>query len=322
MASPNLSEIVTTTLRKRSGKLADNFTDNTALLSKLKENGRARPFSGGRTILEEIAYSENSTYKRYSGYETLDISPSDVITAAEFEIKQAAIAVSMSGLESLQNASKEQVVDLLAARIDNAEGTLVNNLSADVYSDGTGDGGKQIGGLQLLVSDAGTGTVGGINSSTYSFWQNSVFDFSANALTPGADTIQQAMNTLFLNTKRNRDKPDLIVADDTYYRYYWESLQAIQRINDDSKSAARGFPSLNFMGADVVCDGGQGGDAPANHMYFLNSKYIFYRPHAKRNMVPMGADRFSTNQDAFVKLIGWAGNMTVSNRSLQGVIVP
>jgi len=322
MASPNLSEIVTTTLRKRSGKLADNFTDNTALLSKLKENGRARPFSGGRTILEEIAYSENSTYKRYSGYETLDISPSDVITAAEFEIKQAAIAVSMSGLESLQNASKEQVVDLLAARIDNAEGTLVNNLSADVYSDGTGDGGKQIGGLQLLVSDAGTGTVGGINSSTYSFWQNSVFDFSANSLTPGADTIQQAMNTLFLNTKRNRDKPDLIVADDTYYRYYWESLQAIQRINDDSKSAARGFPSLNFMGADVVCDGGQGGDAPANHMYFLNTKYIFYRPHAKRNMVPMGADRFSTNQDAFVKLIGWAGNMTVSNRSLQGVIVP
>lgn len=322
MASPNssFSEIVTTTLRNRSKELADNFTQNTALLMRLKEKGKSRPFNGGRTIVEELFYAENGTFTRYQGYEILDTSPSDVITAAEFEIKQAAVSVSMSGQEALQNAGKEQVIDLLAARIENAEGTFLNNLSSDIYSDGTASGGKQIGGLQLLVSDAGTGTVGGIVSGTYTFWQNQVYDFSANSVAAGVGTIQTAMNTLFLNCSRNRDRPDLIVADNTYFRYYWESLQSIQRITNE-KMAAAGFENLKFMNADVVFDGGQGGDAPSNHMYFLNTNYIFYRPHKNRNMVPIGADRFSTNQDAFVKLVGWAGNMTISNRALQGVLV-
>ena len=64
MASPNLSEIVTTTLRNRSGTLADNVTRNNALLDRLKSRGRTRPFGGGRTIVEEIAYANNGTFKR------------------------------------------------------------------------------------------------------------------------------------------------------------------------------------------------------------------------------------------------------------------
>lgn len=320
MASPNLDEITTTTLRKRSKKLADNVSDNTALLNRLKAKGKIRPVSGGRTILEEIAYAENGTFKRYSGYEALDITPSDVFTAAEFNWKQAAVAVVMSGLEQLQNSGDEAVIDLLESRIENAEITMKNNISADIYSDGTADGGRQIGGLQLLVADAGTGTVGGINSSTWSFWQNYVFDFSNNALTPGATTIQQAMNTTWLNTTRNRDRPDLIVADNTYFNYYWQSLQAIQRISNADLGKA-GFSNLKFMDADVVFDGGQGGDAPAAHMYFLNCDHISFRPHSKRNFVPLSPDRYSTNQDALVKLMAFAGNMTVRNRSLQGVIV-
>ncbi len=320
MASPNLSEIVTTTLRERSGKLADNVSDNTALLFRLREKGKQRPFSGGRTIVEELEYAENSTYKRYQGYEILDISPSDVLTAAEFEIKQAAVAISISGLEQLQNAGKNQIIDLLEARVSNAEKTMINNISADIYSDGTASGGKQIGGLQSLVADAGTGTVGGINSSTYTFWQNNFYDFSDESVTASSTTIQTAMNTLYFEVVRNQDKPDLICADNTYYRFYLESLQTIQRITED-RMASAGFQVLKYMGADVVLDGGQGGDAPANHMYFLNTDYIYYRPHKDRNMVPIGAERYSTNQDAMVKLVGWAGNMTVSNRSLQGVIV-
>jgi len=322
MPSPNTSftELVTTTLRKRSKSLADNVTQNTALLQRLKKKGNVRPFNGGRTIVEELFYAENGTYQRYSGYETLNITPQDVITAAEFEMKLAAMSVSISGEELLKNSGEEQVIDLLEARIKNAEMSFANNLSADCYSDGTASGGKQIGGLQALVSDAGTGTVGGINSSTYSWWQNQIFDFSNNSLTPSSTTIQTAMNRLYLACSRNADKPDLIVADNIYFRYYWESLQAIQRIQSVSEGAA-GFDSLKFMGADVVFDGGIGGDAPASHMYFLNTNYIHFRPHSDRNMTLIGGERQSVNQDAIVRLVGWAGNMTISNRSLQGVIV-
>lgn len=341
MAIPNTNwgEVTTTTLYNRSRKLADNVTKNNALLRRLSQKSKVKEFDGGQAIVQEIEYSENGTYKRYSGYDVLNITPSDVFTAAQFSIAQAAVAVSISGLEMLQNSGKEKMIDLLESRIGNAERTMQNNVSNDCYSNGTADGGKQIGGLQLLVSDtSNSGVIGGIDSSVWGFWQDNVQSFATNSLTPGAATMQTMMNRTWLNQARQADRPDLIIADNTYYRYYWESLQAIQRITEDNNGMA-GFSSLKFMDADVVYDGGfqgntagnvsvlgsggswlSGSGAPSNHMYFLNTDYIFLRPHRDRNMVPLDPDRFSVNQDAMVKLIAWAGNMTLSNRFLQGVI--
>lgn len=320
--APNASfdEIVTTTQRKRSGKLADNVTANTALLSRLKKKGNAKLVSGGRTIVQELEYAENGTFGYYSGYEEFNISPSESFTAAEFDWKQAVCTASASGLEvEIQNTGTEQNIDLLEARMKNAEKTMMNNMSVGIYSDGTGSGAKQIGGLQLLVADAGTGTVGGINSSTYSWWRNVVFDASDAGAAASASNISSYMNRLWVQLVRGADRPDLIVADNNYWRYYLESLQAIQRITDMNASASIGFPSVKFMDADVVMDGGQGGDAPTDHMYFLNTDYIFFKTHKDRNFVPLGK-RMSVNQDAYVYPVVWAGNMTVSNRSLQGVL--
>lgn len=283
--------------------------------------------------------TNKTTFKRYSGYDILNISPSDVFTAAQYSIAQAAVAVSISGLEMLQNSGKEKMINLLESRIGNAERTMQNNLSSDCYSNGTADGGKQIGGLQLLVSSTNnSGTIGGIDSSIWDFWQNNVQSFATAGLTPGASTIQTMMNRAWLAVSRQADRPDLIIADNTYFRYYWESLQAIQRIAS-TESGMIGFASLKFMDADVVYDGGfqgqgttasflpqtgrswmSGGGAPASSMYFLNSDYIFLRPHKDRNMTPLDPDRFSVNQDAMVKLVAWAGNMTMSNRFLHSLI--
>lgn len=321
MASPNISELLTTTIESRGKSLADNVTTNNALLMRLKEKGNVKPVSGGSTIRQELEYAENSTFLYYSGYETLNISPSDVMTAAEFSFKQAAVAVTISGLEQLQNSGKEAIIDLLESRVKNAERTMTNNIADGCYSDGTGSGGKQIGGLQLLVADApSSGTVGGINRATWSFWRNIAFDSTTDGgAAATAANIQSYMNRVYVQIVRGTDRPDLIVADNAYWRLYLESLQSIQRIASD-KMAQAGFMSLKYMDADVVLDGGVGAACPANHMYFLNTNYIHYRPHKDRNMVPLGADRYATNQDAIVKLIAFAGNMTLSNGSLQGVL--
>lgn len=333
MASPNLSEIVTTTLRNRSKDLADNVTRNNALANRLREKGKAKPFSGGRTIVQEIEYAMNGTYKRYSGYETLNIAPSDVFTAAEFPIRQAAVAVSISGLEQLQNSGAEAIIDLLESRIGNAERTFANGLAFDMYSDGSAT--SQMGGLQLLVAAAPTsGVIGGIDRSSWVFWRNVKYSSTTDGGAAATSAnIQSYMNRLAIQLVRGRDGTDLIVADNNYFRLYLESLQAIQRITD-TKTAGVGFTSLKYFGGgrdiDVVLDGGfQGfstdpiavGGAPTNTMYFLNSNYLFYRPHRDRNCVPLDPDRFSVNQDAMVKLIGWAGNMTMSNAALQGVLI-
>ena len=322
MAAPNLSEIVTTTLRNRSKKIADNVTDNCALLTKLKSKGKIKPFSGGTEITHELSYAENQTYKRYSGYEILDISPSEVLSAATYAIKQAAVAVTISGLEQLQNSGMEQMIDLLESRIDVAEATMKNNLSSDLYSDGTASNGKQITGLQAQISTSPTtGTVGGINRANYTFWRNQMESGAISGTITDAkrELLYAGMRSLIMKTTRNNDKVDLIAADNVFYGLFWSQFQDRQRFTKPgSAMAAAGFDPLAFGNAEVVLDGGLDGDAPANRAYFLNTDFIQWRPHSKRNMVPL-ENRTSTNQDAMVQLLLWAGNLTMSNGQLQGV---
>lgn len=320
MPSPNWSEIVTTTLEKRSKKLADNVSKNNALLARLESKGKKKTADGGTKIIQELEYGENGTFTWYSGYDTLNISPSEVLSAAEFNWKQAAVAVTMSGLEELQNSGQAQMLDLLAARMENAEKTFKNKMAEAVYGNGTAGAGKSIGGLQLLVADAPAILVGGIDANTWPFWQNQAFD----ATTDGGAAATTAnmlgyMNTMWLKLVRGTDKPDLIIADDNYYKLYWGALLPNQRFTSPQMAQA-GFESLKYMSADVVFDGGMGGFCPANHMYFLNTDYLYLRPHVDRQYVPLNPDRYTNNQDAFVKLIGWAGNMTTSGRKFQGVL--
>jgi len=319
MAVPNLSEIVTTTLRNRSGEFADNITNDLALLRRLEQRGNVKPADGGRTLVQELEYAENSTFQYYSGYEVLNVAPSEVFSAAEFNWKQAAVNVTWSGLEAdIQNAGREKVIDLLEGRIGNAKRTMSNNLSTGIFSDGTGSSSKQVGGLQSLVADApATGTVGGINRATYSFWRNQVYDFSDESVTPSDSTIQKAMRTLYLSCKKGSsatEAPDFAVAGTSYFEFFWNSLTTIQRITTDDTGTA-GFDSLKFRKADVFHDE----DCNTARMYMLNTQYIFWRPHRNRNMVPLER-KGAVNQDATVVPIVWAGNMTMSNAARQGVM--
>lgn len=340
-ANSSITDIIATTIQNRSGELSDNVTNNNALLRRLKSKGNVRPFGGGNVILEEIVYTDATTINAnsYSGYEILNITPNSPISAAQFSIQQYASAVTMSGLEMLQNSSKEAIIDLMEGRVKVAESQLMNRLDYDCYQDGTGNSSKNITGLAAAVPDTPTtGTYGGISRSSFAFWQSVKYSGATDGgAAVSASNIQQYMTALAIRLVRGSNKPDLYIADNTYYQYYVNSLQAIQRISnsDGSGSAGAGFgPSLKFYGggmsADVVLGGGVSGAVSASqstsgatsaHMWALNTDYIFFRPHRDRNFVPIGGERQAVNQDAIVKLIGWAGNITVSNSSLQGVLL-
>ena len=163
--------------------------------------------------------------------------------------------------------------------------------------------------------------MGGISRATWAFWRNQKF----SGLTDGgaaitSANIQSYMNQLYLRTVRGADKVDLIVADNAMYILYLQSLQAIQRITSED-TAMIGFNTLKYMTSDVVFDGGFGGGTPANTMYFLNTNYLFFRPHRDQNFEPIGDERTNSNQDAIIRLVGFAGNMTMNNAFLQGVLV-
>ena len=291
MASPNLSEIVTTTLRNRSKTLSDNVSNHNALLRRLRENGNQTSVTG-RDIVRELEYADNGTVQFYSGYESLDVSPSDVLSAATYDYKQLAGNVSISGLEQIKNSGTEALINLLEARINVLEKSMMNSLSTSLYSDGTGTSGKEVGGLQLLVSDAGTGTVGSINSSTFTFWQNAQTTATSSAFSVA--NVQTDMNTIYLSLVRGADSPDLVMAGTNAYTAFLGSLQAIQRITSDDM-ARSGFTSLQYLNSDVVFDSA----CNTNRMYFLNTDYLRLEVAASRDFVP-GEAKMSVNQDAMV----------------------
>lgn len=318
MSFPNVSDIVATTIENRSGEIADNVTKNNAFLAWLKESGNVRSVSGGSIIYEELSFSANGNAGWYSGYDLLPVAAQDVISAAQFNLAQAACPVTISGLEQLKNMGKQEIIDLMAARLKVAEASMMNLLAAGVYSDGTGAGGKQVVGLDAAVPvTPTTGTYGGIDRATWTVWRSQVS--SPGVIT--AANVQGYMNTMWAGLVRGSDRPNMILMDTTFWSYYISSLQALQRFTDPVK-ATLGFPTLKFMDADVVLDGGLGGFATSKTAYFLNTKYLFFRPHSARNMVPLNPNRrYAVNQDAEVAILAWAGNMTSSGPQFQGRLI-
>ena len=319
MPNPAFTDIVTTTLQGYSGELADNITNANALWKQIKKKGNMQPATG-RSIVQELDFSQNATAMWYTGADPLDITAQETFTAAEFNYKQLAGNVTITGLEEVQNSGKEAIHNLLRARMRNLERTLTNRLATALYADGTGSSGKELGGLRLLVADVPTNTVGGIdaNLAANAVWRNVVFSFAVGPpIAPASkDTILHAMNAVWIKTSRGTMHADVITADANYYVFYLESLQVNQRFTDD-KGAGAGFTNITYHGdVPVIYDD----QCPANHMYFLDTDFIFMRPSPKRQFVPLG-EKWSVNQDAIVMPIVWAGNMTVSNRRQQGVII-
>ena len=321
MASPNstFTELVSTTFRKHRSEAKDNISNRNALYKRIYDKGNYTSEDGGLTIVTPLDYNENSTYQRYSDWDTLDISASDVISAAEYQWRQIAINVVASGRELRINSGESQIIKLATTRLKNAMRTFKNNFSSDMYSDGTAA--NQINGLQALIADdPAVGTVGGINAATAGneFWQNQEFDASDNSVTVSASTIENScMLPLWLGLDRGPDdQPDLIVADNTYYQYYEASQVSIKRYSS-SESANGGL--LKYKGADVMFDGNSG--IPSTRMYFINTEYLGLCVHKDADLEIVDEQR-PINQDGVVIPILWMGNLTCSNRNQQGVLQP
>lgn len=325
MASPNatFTELVSTTFRKHKKEFADNTTNNNALYSRLFSKGRKRTEDGGLTIVEELDYQENGTWQRYSGYDTLDISASDVLSAAEYNWRQAAVHVTASGRELRINSGESRIINLAKARLTNAMRTFKNNLSSDMYSDGTAA--NQINGLSAIAPDAGGGTLGGINGGTYPFWsatrQLAATPISGAAITLSSSTFEDPfMLQLYLELVRGNDQPDLIVLANDYYTFFEGGQLSNKRYTTDDasgNSGNAGFVSLKYKNADVVFDGGSG--ITAAHGYMLNTDYLSVVCHSDADMDEVDEMR-AINQDAVVIPIIWMGNICCSNRSLQGLL--
>lgn len=286
-----------------------------ALFRRLTEKGRIRMEDGGLSIVTPLDYAANSTYQRYSGFDVLNVAASDVLTAAEFPWQQVAVNVAASGLEIRTNSGASRIINFVKAKIKNAQRTMANGLSADLYSDGSAT--NQIGGLQKIVADTNTNTVGGIDANTWSFWRNQSRSAAGSSVTVSASTIEAGMMLpLWLACTRGNDTPDLIVMDSTYFSFFETSQSSLKRYApaDDGKG---GMVSMKYKTADVFFDSSDSG-VPSAHMYFLNTDFLELVAHKDAWMEIMPELR-SVNQDALVIPVLTQTNLVCSNRARQGV---
>lgn len=317
-----IDALAITTYANKKKKWYDNMSTSNALLNYIKRSGKMTTEAGG-TIIERAIQGplSLSNYKRYEGYQLLDVNPTDGETAAQYNWRQAASSVTISGREiRINQESKTRLLNLVENKVSMAMNDIETRFNIDLLSDGTAT--NQILGLQALISDSGTGTVGGINSSTYTWWRNLVQSAAApldgsGAVTVSATTIEQLMRGLYNRLLRGKDKPTVILSDLNYYEYYEASIRDDQRFMQED-SANAGFQSLAFRKTPVVLENSTSA-MPTNHMYFINTNYLELVTMKGADW-EIGSDRSPVNQDAVVKPILWMGAMICTNRALQGVL--
>lgn len=324
MADVNIGALAASTLRNRKSDFADNAVNRNALLYKINQRGNLRKeVTGGRSIVEPLIYDGNGTFTRYSGFQTLNVNDGEVLDAAEFTPVQAAVNFTISGREKRMNRGKHEAVNLVEARMEGAMAEMSNKVTQDLYSAGTMS--NQIGGLQLLVADDPTTStsVGGINQSTYSWWRNQVYDFSANSKTAANDMLF-GLSALVRSCTFGTDRPDLIIMDDNYYGIFEDALLDQKRFTGDESSelAKAGFKAIKWNGADVVFESSASG-IPSNHAYVLNTKYLKFQMYKGAAMEPdfTGKEGLRPiDQDGEVFPILMMGNLTCNGRRYHGVL--
>lgn len=301
----NFDALLSTTLANYRSQLTDNVFTARPLTYHLLEKGRIRMLNGGTKIVEPLIYGQNSTVKSYSGYETIDLTPQEGITSAEYDWKQYAASIAISGIEEAKNNGEQEIINLLEAKIMQAEESMRESFNQMFFGDGTGNSGKNWNGLGNIVSK--TTTLGGIDPTATGngFWQSYV-DSTAGALS--LIDMSKAYNSVSVGNEH----PDFLLTTQTLFEKY-ESLLQPQLRYTDAKTADAGFQNLLFKAAPVTYDV----HAPAGTFFFLNSKYLTLVGHSGKWFQQTDFVR-PENMDARYALIMSYGNLTCRNRAKQG----
>ncbi len=313
--APGISELLTLSVYNTGNDLADNVSLGNAGLMKMEEKGNIRTFDGGTSIREGLDYGANSNIQFISGAETYAVGATEHATAADYGIKQLVGTVSVSGLDLIMNSGKGKLIDLLTTKMKNLKRGMKNTVATSMHGDGTASSSKSITGWLLMCPlNPLTGTYAGINRATAGseFWRSQIVTTTVTAANSAG-----LMTDLYISCSRGPDHPNLILAGATAYGFYNKGLQPLQQITSP-KMADAGFTTLTFMGQPVVLDNNTGG-LTTTHMLFLNTDYISWRPFEGLNFKPLEPEKRSpVNQDVTSATLGFAGNMTCSNASLQG----
>lgn len=320
----NYQQVLSMALEARSRAWQDIVSDAIPLFDVLRRKGLWQTYSGPR--IRQTLLIDLPQIQWYAGYDFLANPPRELFNDAYFTPKMAAVPISLTMEEVLNNMGSNQIFDVMEEYIRAAETGLSEGMEASLFSDGTANGGKEIGGLGIAVPIvANAGTYGGISRVDNAIWRTQSYDAQSDFPTIGTQidstTIRPILNDIYNDVTRGNRRPDLLLMSPEHWNAYDASLVAHQRISNENGVGRLGFTTLQYIGPgsgrgiEIVYGGGKGSQMPANTTFGLETDSLRLRYNPSRNFDTLfsGDGAKPINQDAIAQFVGWMGELTQVN---------
>lgn len=329
-------------------KLTDNIGANNAFLSKLMSSDLYESYEGGTDIREPLMYGL-AAMDWYDGYDELGSTPIDGITEAVYVAKQAAIPISYSMKEVIQN--KQRIFDLVKAKINQSEMGIQEGFAvALLHGQGASatrtsvvgtTGASGISTIHSLIDFTPTTSrsVGNINQSTYTWWRNKT---KTSAATTYDGLLQEANNLYDTCSLGSGGPPTMALCDQVTYELL--AFAIYQRYRQTTSDQQFNFTNIKLPFGNGKCTlvmddktpdvyndavptltGGVGGTLTNGSLFFINHQFFKLRYIPERNFEMLKDENGKVfakplKGDSRLGHIGWMGELTTNKRSKNGVL--
>jgi len=333
--SINWDDLFTSTLKDARSDVYDATFGSTPFWNYLHKKGRKRMFSGGAQFQINLEYAQNATVNSINGYDPVDRTPQEHLTAAIDAPREVAGTVSISKREELLNSGEAQLVNLLQSKIKNLGKSFGEKMSQMTLAASgatvatAGNGGKDLNPLLLLTSPTTGQTVHGISSTTYTWWENTAWTDSATATagsdaTKASDLRQMLRHQYNLAGQHSEGFPDMVLTSLQGFEGYVRSLESQLRYTSTER-ADQGFRYVECEGMTMMwdrrCPRSDDGTVENfdsagldEEIYFLlNSEYLYLVVHEQADMITLPFQQ-ADDQLARSAITYFMGQLMTSNR--------
>lgn len=321
-------DVASTTLENFMPSTVDQITNELPLLKKLHMSPAKKIMGGGDVYVVRIKNDRNRTAGSFAGLDNLNVTPQQDKTACIYTIRDTYVSVVVSGDEMDANQDEQAIANLLGERVEGGRTDLANEINRMLHSDGTGNDGKDIDGLQRLVPVNASGTaalsVGGISPSDETAWRTYSAQFTGSsaagisllyAYAGTTANLQTAMFRTYNQVRFGVTKPDFLMCDlDTLANYEGTENTRKRYSMSDVKLVDAGFGQVNFMGAPIVAERDINVTAPAaftsntGAIYMINTNYLMLLIRKNRDFYSSAFIR-PANQEGAVAQIFFKANL-------------
>ena len=307
-------DLHTSTWERKGKDLVDNIFDALPILKIMKARGKFVDHSGGTQITVPLEYAVNDTVQSFGRGSTFSIVDNAKYTTAAYDWKFTGGSVVRYLVDEKKNKSEPAIFNLVEKNTKNLTKSIRKKINTDLMQDGSADSNDLEGFKKYIESTPATGTVGGIDAATNSWWRNQHTSMSGEDHTV---YLIDRMRSMFdaCSDDGGEDSPQIIVTTNEIKNWYEDEALDSHYYTESNDMADLGIKGCAFKGAPIiwsnVCDTGL--------IYFMNLDYfeIAYDPSTWFEMT-----EWKTAQDNLERVAQVLAQMNLicSNREKQGLL--